>query len=176
VLIKRRDKIGQVYLTRINPLVDFSFNTSDVLNFENAAVKSGVAKAPSSYTASWFTFDNNTGATSPLGETSSPTVHIPAPASLHATPGMFVLAEVRAIDSHIPPGQNTCEFSSAHADGWKLTGWNEWRRMNPECPPRNDGLCSARSRLSDQHNTREGPFGRKAANHESSELGGTGEH
>src|SRR5262249_23950676 len=56
VLIKRRDKIGQVYLTRINPLVDFSFNASDVLNFENVAVKSGVAKAPSSYTASWFTF------------------------------------------------------------------------------------------------------------------------
>src|SRR4029453_11251766 len=66
VLIQRRNKIGQVYLTRINPLVNFSLDASGVLSFENAAVKAGVAQPAASTTASWQTFDNNTGATAPL--------------------------------------------------------------------------------------------------------------
>ncbi len=56
VLIKRRNKIGQVYLTRINPLVGFSLAPSNVLTFENAAVRAGVAKEPSSYVATWSDF------------------------------------------------------------------------------------------------------------------------
>jgi hypothetical protein len=39
MLIKRRNKIGQLYLPRINPLVRFSLTASDVLTFENAAVR-----------------------------------------------------------------------------------------------------------------------------------------
>ena len=65
VLIKRRNKIGQAYLPRINPLVGFSLTASDVLTFENAAVKTGMAKAPASYAATWSEFNNSTGTTRP---------------------------------------------------------------------------------------------------------------
>ena len=37
VLIKRRNRIGAAYLTRVNPLVNFSLDSSGVLRFENAA-------------------------------------------------------------------------------------------------------------------------------------------
>ncbi|HEX2520523.1 MAG TPA: hypothetical protein VHP35_00255, partial [Terriglobia bacterium] len=97
VLIKRRNKIGQVYLSRLTPLVNFSLNASGVLMFENAAAKAaGAAKATPSYLALWSTFDNQTGATSPLGETKSSSDQIVAPTSLPKSPGSFVLATIRA--------------------------------------------------------------------------------
>ena len=38
VLIKRRDKIGQAYLPKINPVVDPRLDASGTLTFANAAV------------------------------------------------------------------------------------------------------------------------------------------
>ena len=69
VLIKRRDKIGRAYLTRINPIVDPALDASGVLTFGNAAVQYGLATAPRGYTAAWHAFDNATGASKPLGQT-----------------------------------------------------------------------------------------------------------
>jgi hypothetical protein len=69
VLIKRRNKIGQAYLTRLNPLVRFSLTPSDVLTFENAAVKTGMAKEPASYIATW---SNSTTAPAPPGRSAKP--------------------------------------------------------------------------------------------------------
>ena len=123
VLIKRRNQIGQAFLTDLNPLVDFSLNASDVLVFENAAVKTGVGNAPSSYAASWSTFDNTTGQTSPLGETKGSGHSIPAPANLPRASGSFVLAEVRAVDSAYPSwAQPVRVFFRRTATGWKLVG------------------------------------------------------
>jgi len=123
VLIKRRNQIGQAFLTDLNPLVDFSLNASDVLVFENAAVKTGAGNAPSSYAASWSTFDNTTGQTSPLGETKGSGQSIPAPANLPTTSGSFVLAEVRAVDSAYPPWAKPVRvFFRRTATGWKLVG------------------------------------------------------
>ena len=123
VLIKRRNKIGQVYLTRINPLVNFSLDTSGSLAFENAAVQSGVAKAPAGYAASWSTFDNHSGATTPLGETKSSTGRISSPVGLPQMPGSFILAEVRAVD---PPQASWAKpvkaFFRRTNGGWKLVG------------------------------------------------------
>ena len=97
VLIKRRNKIGQAYLPRINPLVGFSLTASDVLTFENAAVKAGMAKAPASYAATWSEFNNSTGTSRPIGETKGLSELMNAPSGLPSNVGSFVQAEVRAV-------------------------------------------------------------------------------
>lgn len=123
VLIKRRDKIGQVYFTRINPLVNFSLDSSGALRFENAATHSGVAKAQPSYRAAWFVFNNNTGVSSPIGETNSATEQIAAPSGLPQGTGAYVVAEVRAegspYESWAKPVRVTFHRTGS---GWKLVG------------------------------------------------------
>jgi hypothetical protein len=122
VLIKRRNKIGERYLTLLNPLVDFSL-TDTVLTFENAAVKSGVAKAPSTYTASWFTFDNRTGAAQPLTVVKDSGQRLQAPAGLPSAPGAFIVVEVRALDAPHPSWQKPVKvYFKRLSNGWKLVG------------------------------------------------------
>ena len=48
VLIKRRTKIGQAYLTAVNPIVDPALDGSGTLTFGNVAVQFGLATAPES--------------------------------------------------------------------------------------------------------------------------------
>ncbi len=123
VLIQRRNKIGQVYLTRLIPLAHFSLDGSGVLTFENAAVKAGVAKGPSSYVASWSGFDNHTGATHPLGETKSSSERLAAPSGLPANPGSFILTEVRAIEAPYASWEKPVQVYFRWVDhGWKLVG------------------------------------------------------
>jgi len=132
-LIKRRDRIGEVYLTRINPLVNFSLDPSGVFTFENAAVKSGVAKAPASYTVSWSLFDNGTGAMHPLGETNSSAESVPAVSALPATPGSFVTVEVRAVDPPHPSWTKPVRTTFRRMEnGWKLIGLERMEEREPQ--------------------------------------------
>src|SRR4029450_859163 len=78
VLIERRDKIKNIYLTHINPIVNPRLDAKG-LTFENAAVTGGVAKGSIGYRASWMLFNNATGATTALSETKSATTTIAAP-------------------------------------------------------------------------------------------------
>jgi hypothetical protein len=123
VLIKRRNKIGQAYLTRLNPLVRFSLTASDVLTFENAAVRTGMAKEPSSYAATWSEFNNNTGATRPLGETKSSNEQMNAPSGLPSNVGSFVQAEVRAVGAPHASWEKPVRVCFRRLErGWKLVG------------------------------------------------------
>ena len=132
VLIQRRNKIGQTYLPRINPLVDFELTPSDVLTFKNAAARSGVARAPSSYAASWSTFDNNTGTARPFGETKGSSEYVAAPPDLPRTLGTFILAEVRALDTPDASSAKPVQvYFRRMNNGWKLVGVE---RMGKEGP------------------------------------------
>ena len=123
VLIKRRDKIGQAYLTRINPLVDFSLTPSDVLKFENAAVKAGVAKEPTSYVAAWSVLNNNDGSSTPLGETRSSNEQMTAPAGLPSTAGSYVEVDVKALGGANASWEKPVKVYFRRLDrGWKLVG------------------------------------------------------
>ena len=95
IMIKRRDKILATYLPAVNPIVAPQLDNNR-LTFENAAVSAQVAKEPASYRAAWFQFDNATGNTRPLSETTSTTTTIEAPAGLPTASDTFIAVDVSA--------------------------------------------------------------------------------
>jgi len=124
VLIKRRDKIGAAYLPKINPIVNPALDGGGVLTFGNAAVQAGCAKAPASYKATWYTFDNATGEAARVSDTESPTERMQAPAALRATPGAFVKVQVSAISTEQPSWATPVDvYFRRQANGWTLVGF-----------------------------------------------------
>ena len=123
VLIKRRDKIAGIYLTAVNPIVDPRLDRDGSLTLENAAVAAGVANGPASYRASWLLFDNATGITKPIAETTSGTTTLKAPSGLPTTPGSFVAVDI-AVDSAAYPAwkQPVRTYFRRSGEGWKLVG------------------------------------------------------
>jgi hypothetical protein len=123
ILIKRRNRIGSTYLTRINPLVNFSLDASGALRFENAAEQTGVSQGRASFKSAWFEFANDTGALRPIGETAGSTGEIMAPARLPATPGAFVAVDLSALPTApaawVKPVRVTFVRTGA---GWKWVG------------------------------------------------------
>jgi hypothetical protein len=125
VLIKRRDKIGKAYLPAVNPLVEFRLDASGILTFANAAVSAGFVSHPSAgYEARCYRFDNNTGATVPIGSSvTSQGLKIQVPAGLPAGNGEFIKVEVAAIN----PANSSWSvpvqvYFRRLTDGWKLVG------------------------------------------------------
>jgi hypothetical protein len=98
-LIARRDKIGRAYLTAVNPLVDFGLDNAGSLTFVNAAVKAGVAPAPSGgYTANFGDFDNSTNQTRSIGDSrTAQGERIQAPQGLPNADGAFLRVQVAAV-------------------------------------------------------------------------------
>jgi hypothetical protein len=123
VLIKRRDKIGRAYLTAINPIVDPALDGAGQLTFGNAAVQYRFADPAESYTARWSTFDNNTGASSPIGETTSREARMQAPAGLPSGAGAFARVELSATSAAYPTWSHPVVVHFRRVGGgWKLVG------------------------------------------------------
>jgi hypothetical protein len=59
----------RAYLGAVNPIADPRL-ADGTLTFTNVAVHADVARAPRAYRTSWWTFDNATGRTSKIAETS----------------------------------------------------------------------------------------------------------
>jgi hypothetical protein len=125
VLIERRDKIGSVYFSRINPLIRFSLAPDGVLTFENPAVRYGFAAAPADgYEATWFRFDNATGRSDSLGPaTTSREERMRAPTTLPTESGAYVKVSTRGLRSVNEPWATPVDayFRRAQA-GWQLVG------------------------------------------------------
>jgi hypothetical protein len=123
-LAERRDAIGRAYLTAVNPIADVAMDQEGTLTFRNAAVDADMARIPSGYHAVWSTFDNVTGTTRRIGETSGRTTRITAPAGLPATPGAFVRVELSSVgaasESWTVPVH---AYFRAQDDGWRLVGF-----------------------------------------------------
>ena len=123
VLIARRDKIAAAYLPAVNPLVDFTL-AGGRLAFRNAAVDARVAMPPTGgYTARWSELDNATGDTKPLGETTSTSSELAAPASLAASSAAYIQVLVSAVE----PGRKEWAVPvdvcfRRTAEGWRLVG------------------------------------------------------
>jgi hypothetical protein len=122
VLIQRRDKIGRVYTSRINPLTRFALSDSGQLTFENPAVKAGYAAAPKGgYEITWSSFNNGTAESTPIGSpATAPEERAQAPASIS---GDFVKASIRAVDPpHAPWAKPVEVFFRRSGGNWKLVG------------------------------------------------------
>ena len=123
-LADRRGAIGRSYLAKINPVVAPALDAGGVLTFGNAAVEAGVSAAPPSYRAIWSRFDNATGGTTRVGETSAATPRMEAPAGLPTEPGAYVRIEI------VPErGPEQAPYVPVHAyfrrtaAGWTLVGF-----------------------------------------------------
>lgn len=123
VLIKRRDAVGRAYLPAINPIVNPRLDVDGTLSFDNAAVASGFADAPTAYHAAWLRLDNTTGATTPIGDTQSTSTSMRAPAGLPNAMGAFVEVDLRADSTaHAAWQQPIRVFFRRTTEGWKLVG------------------------------------------------------
>lgn len=149
-LIERRDKIGRVWLTAINPVVDPALSEDGTLTFRNPAVDFGFAPAPSGYHVVWYRFDNATGESSRLGESSVTATRATAPAdalvrvrpdrSLPGGRGQFLRADISASGGTHPSWVAPVRaYFRRGPDAWKLVGFD---RM-PDAPLMRPGLVGA---------------------------------
>jgi hypothetical protein len=121
-LMRRRDAIGRAYLTAVTPITDPRLGTGGVLSFHNAAVDAGAAKPPASYRARWFTFDNTTGESRSVGETSGTADRLQAPGGLPNSRGAFIRIELSVTGASPAWKPVDVYFHQQDAGVWKLVG------------------------------------------------------
>jgi hypothetical protein len=139
-LIERRDAIGKSFLVHVNPVVDPSLSNDGRLSFGNAAVQYGFGPAPSSYKVAWHRFDNATGATAPIGETSGAADRVTAPAALPTATGAFVRADIAAVGGADPSWASPVHaYFKRTGTGWTLVGFDRL----PDAGPMRPGLVGA---------------------------------
>jgi hypothetical protein len=132
IMIKRRNKILEVYLPAVNPIVSVRMDAEGRVTFDNAAVSADVAKRPDSYHAAWFEFDNATGDTRPLGETSSTTTIVEAPAGLPTAIGTYVAVDLSADGTeHGSWRRPVRTYFRRQSDGWQLVGVERMPERTP---------------------------------------------
>jgi hypothetical protein len=123
VLIKRRDRIGKAYLTRLVPVVSPSLDAAGVLTFENIASRHALASEPRAWKTTWFTFDNATGESTPMGDVSAATPRLAAPAGLPSARGAYVRVDVSADHPEHPRWATPVHtYFRREAGGWRLVG------------------------------------------------------
>ena len=123
-LAQRRTAIVSQYLTAVNPIADVKLDEAGTLTFTNAAVDADVARAPREYRAVWAQFDNLTGTTRRIGETSSPTTVLEAPATLPKEDGIYVKVALSAIGGPNPAWEVPVDAYFRRCDGeWRLIGF-----------------------------------------------------
>jgi hypothetical protein len=125
VLIKRRDKIGRVYLAKINPLTRFALDESGVLTFENPYVRAKYGDAPArGYQAAWHRFDNTTSEAQAIGSpTTGPSERLQGPSDLPRADGTFIKVSVSAVESPHAAWSTPVDVYFRRGSGtWKLVG------------------------------------------------------
>jgi hypothetical protein len=121
-LAKRRDKIGRVWLTDVNPVVDPALDAGGRLTFGNAAVATGVASPPAEYRVRWFAFDNHSGQASPAREETLQGAEAQAPAALLGRD--YLMVEIRAVHADHPSwAEPVRAFLRREGGAWKTVGF-----------------------------------------------------
>jgi len=122
-LAERRDAIAHAYLTALNPIADPKLE-GGVLTFTNAAVDADVAPAPHRYRASWSTFDNATGETTPIADTSGASTSMSTPAGLPSQDGSFIKVQLSAVDGQFKSWDEPVDaYFRLRGGQWRLVGF-----------------------------------------------------
>lgn len=138
-LIERRDAILRTYLVGINPITAPALAADGRLTFSNAAVDAKVARQPAGYRAVWSEFDNATGATQPLGDTTSASgaeTSLQAPAALARAKSGFMKVQISATGGADKSWEKPVDvYFHRTADGWKLVGLERMPEGNAPAAP-----------------------------------------
>ena len=122
-LAQRRDAIARAYLTAVNPIADPRL-ADGTLSFTNAAVDADVARAPRSYRASWWRYDNAAGDTDRIAETSGATTSLAVPADLPAQDGVFIKVQLSAADAEFEAWEKPVDaYFRLRGGQWRLVGF-----------------------------------------------------
>jgi hypothetical protein len=132
VLIARRDTIGRTYVTAINPIVDPRLDSGGMLTFANAAAGMAADAADVRYEAVWSRFDNATGETTRIGDTTATSTTMAPPGPLLHARGDFIQIDIRAVSKPIPngAGRSVRTSGSRATDGSSLDWSGCLRRGN----------------------------------------------
>ncbi len=124
LLAERRDTIGRVYFSRINPLTRFALSDSGELTFENPAVKAGFEKDPArGYEAAWARFDNATSTATPIATSTGTGSSVRASGNLPSEPGAYIKVSIKALEApHTSWTQPVDVYFRREGSGWKLVG------------------------------------------------------
>jgi hypothetical protein len=123
-LAQRRDAIVRKYVTAVNPIADPVLTADGTLTFTNVAVDADVTHAPQRYVASWSQFDNATQVATHIGETTSGTTTLSAPAGLPTRDGAFIRVALHATDAAHPAwSQPVHAYFRLRGGEWRLVGF-----------------------------------------------------
>ena len=123
-LAERRDAIGRAYLIAVNPIADPALAADGTLTFRNAAVDADFARVPDGYRAEWFRFDNATGESDRIGQSTGRTTRLEAPAGLSHVKGAFVKVELTSVNPARPSWESPVKaFFRYDAGQWRLVGF-----------------------------------------------------
>lgn len=124
ILGQRRDTIGRVYFSRINPLTRFALSDSGELTFENPAVKAGFEKEPArGYEAAWARFDNGSNSATPLATSTGTGGSVRASGNLPSEAGAYIKVSIKALEApHTSWTQPVDVYFRREGGGWKLVG------------------------------------------------------
>ena len=131
VLIQRRNRIAERYLTAINPVVNVALDNSGTLTFDNVAVQAAVAQEPNAgYVVHWASFDNTTGTSTALGTpTATTNRQAKAAVALPSAPGSFVKVQIAAASKeHAAWAIPVDAYFRRGVTGWTLVGLERTNR------------------------------------------------
>ena len=118
VVTKRHGADDDVRVPVVRPALD----DTGTLTFSNAAVDAGVAAPPAQYRARWLSFDNTTGETAPVGETTASLPRLAPPETLPQTPGTFVQVDITAEGGSAAWGRPVNVWFKKTGEGWRWVG------------------------------------------------------
>jgi hypothetical protein len=132
-IIKRRDRIKEVYLTAVNPIVNVTLSREGELKFENAALQYGIGGKPDGYALRWSRFDNATDSLTPIGDESTVTdTQARAPSGL-LDGSDYVSVRIDTRHPHFPGWVPVQVYFRRTATGWQTVGLD--RGLDPKEPP-----------------------------------------
>jgi len=120
MILGRRERILSTYLNALDPIVDPALGNGSRLRFHNAAVELAGSEPPRGYRAIWRTFDNETGATAPLGVTEGPGPELAVPPLPEAG---FLEVELASVGAERPAWEEPILLHfRRREDAWELVG------------------------------------------------------